>query len=131
MFFFFSSRRRHTRCALVTWSSDVCSSDLSAQLRRVAVILTYTSTGEGLRRGGSMSGVRPADDAVWIDLLEPTKEEERAVETALEIGIPSREAMQEIEASSRIYHQNGAHYMTASVMASGSYCGRARGWQFV
>src|SRR3546814_10858036 len=27
--FFFSSRRRHTRCALVTWSSDVCSSDLS------------------------------------------------------------------------------------------------------
>src|SRR3546814_17296992 len=27
--FFFSSRRRHTRCALVTGSSDVCSSDLS------------------------------------------------------------------------------------------------------
>src|SRR3546814_4967596 len=27
--FFFSSRRRHTRCALVTWSSDVCSSDLN------------------------------------------------------------------------------------------------------
>src|SRR3546814_1854731 len=26
--FFFSSRRRHTRCALVTGSSDVCSSDL-------------------------------------------------------------------------------------------------------
>src|SRR3546814_122418 len=28
--FFFSSRRRHTRCALVTGSSDVCSSDLDA-----------------------------------------------------------------------------------------------------
>src|SRR3546814_6571946 len=27
--FFFSSRRRHTRCALVT-SSDVCSSDLAS-----------------------------------------------------------------------------------------------------
>src|SRR3546814_3907949 len=26
--FFFSSRRRHTRCALVTGVSDVCSSDL-------------------------------------------------------------------------------------------------------
>src|SRR3546814_18989893 len=26
--FFFSSRRRHTRCALVTGGSDVCSSDL-------------------------------------------------------------------------------------------------------
>src|SRR5438034_4449870 len=29
VFFFFSSRRRHTR-SLCDWSSDVCSSDLSA-----------------------------------------------------------------------------------------------------
>src|SRR5262245_64752963 len=33
VFFFFSSRRRHTRC-LSDWSSDVCSSDL--QLDRIA-----------------------------------------------------------------------------------------------
>src|SRR5205814_5533470 len=31
-FFFFSSRRRHTRC-LSDWSSDVCSSDLPGSLR--------------------------------------------------------------------------------------------------
>src|SRR5262245_61765046 len=30
LFFFFSSRRRHTRC-LSDWSSDVCSSDLTGQ----------------------------------------------------------------------------------------------------
>src|SRR5256884_2459339 len=30
-FFFFSSRRRHTRCSR-DWSSDVCSSDLSARV---------------------------------------------------------------------------------------------------
>src|SRR5262245_66407750 len=38
MFFFFSSRRRHTRC-LSDWSSDVCSSDLAerqVQYARVA-----------------------------------------------------------------------------------------------
>src|SRR3546814_10607398 len=29
--FFFSSRRRHTRCALVDWSSDVGSSDLALE----------------------------------------------------------------------------------------------------
>src|SRR2546429_7236139 len=29
MFFFFSSRRRHTRCSR-DWSSDVCSSDLQS-----------------------------------------------------------------------------------------------------
>src|SRR2546422_11470873 len=31
MFFFFSSRRRHTRCSR-DWSSDVCSSDLDGPL---------------------------------------------------------------------------------------------------
>src|SRR5258705_9417283 len=30
LFFFFSSRRRHTRC-LSDWSSDVCSSDLTTE----------------------------------------------------------------------------------------------------
>src|SRR2546429_4443051 len=33
--FFFSSRRRHTRCSRV-WSSDVCSSDLKAILTELA-----------------------------------------------------------------------------------------------
>src|SRR5208282_6935655 len=33
-FFFFSSRRRHTRCYR-DWSSDVCSSDLEAHGRSV------------------------------------------------------------------------------------------------
>src|SRR5687768_17654872 len=36
-FFFFSSRRRHTRCSR-DWSSDVCSSDLIAELAGVAPI---------------------------------------------------------------------------------------------
>src|SRR3989449_11647508 len=31
VFFFFSSRRRHTRCSR-DWSSDVCSSDLAGSL---------------------------------------------------------------------------------------------------
>src|SRR5947199_3228639 len=35
LFFFFSSRRRHTRC-LSDWSSDVCSSDLNPVRRRIA-----------------------------------------------------------------------------------------------
>src|SRR5882724_13195952 len=33
VFFFFSSRRRHTRC-LSDWSSDVCSSDLANERDR-------------------------------------------------------------------------------------------------
>src|SRR5687768_18344031 len=32
--FFFSSRRRHTRCSR-DWSSDVCSSDLNQRLTKI------------------------------------------------------------------------------------------------
>src|SRR6266542_2591079 len=37
VFFFFSSRRRHTRCYR-DWSSDVCSSDLSLRWSQFAQI---------------------------------------------------------------------------------------------
>jgi magnesium transporter len=53
---------------------------------------------------------------VWIDLLNPTKEEDVVVEKALGICIPTREEMAEIEASSRLYQEGGAHYMTAIVL---------------
>src|SRR2546422_3393865 len=39
-FFFFSSRRRHTRCSR-DWSSDVCSSDLYVDLVMVCMYLVY------------------------------------------------------------------------------------------
>jgi magnesium transporter len=53
---------------------------------------------------------------VWIDLVNPTKEEDHLVERALGIAIPTREEMAEIEASSRLYQEGGAHYMTAVVL---------------
>ena len=53
---------------------------------------------------------------VWIDLLNPTKDEDVLVEKALGIAIPTREEMAEIEASSRLYQEGGAHYMTAVVL---------------
>lgn len=53
---------------------------------------------------------------VWIDMLEPTPEEERRVEHALEIDAPSREEMQEIELSNRLYREGAAIYLTANVI---------------
>lgn len=58
-----------------------------------------------------------ADDAVWIDLFNPTSEEERAVERALGVEMPTHEEMREIEVSSRLYHEDGAIYMTATVLS--------------
>ena len=61
---------------------------------------------------------RHLGDAIWIDLDCPTEAEEDAVEAALGIDIPTREDMQEIEVSSRIYREAGALFLTAQVVAS-------------
>jgi magnesium transporter len=54
--------------------------------------------------------------APWIDLLEPTKEEEHEVEALLGIDIPSREDMQGVESSSQLYHEGNATVMTLRVL---------------
>jgi magnesium transporter len=56
------------------------------------------------------------DAAVWIDLLSPTREEDQLVERTVGIAVPTREEMAEIEASSRLYQEGGAYYMTAVVL---------------
>src|SRR4029078_7443872 len=56
------------------------------------------------------------EQAIWIDLLNPTQEEEAKVEKALKIDVPTREEQQEIEASSRLYQEDGAYFMTATML---------------
>ena len=56
------------------------------------------------------------EEAIWLDLLEPTVEEERLVEARLGLDIPTREEMREIESSSRLYEEEGALYLTATVV---------------
>ena len=52
----------------------------------------------------------------WVDLLNPTREEEALVERTLGQDVPTREEMIEIEPSSRLYERGGALFMTASVL---------------
>src|SRR6266436_7543006 len=52
VFFFFSSRRRHTRCSR-DWSSDVCSSDLPRAVRRFVVIAGEPPDPDGPERTGA------------------------------------------------------------------------------
>lgn len=60
---------------------------------------------------------RPPADALWLDLMAPTREEELAVEAALSLELPTREEMAEIEPSSRLYQAHGATFMTATLLA--------------
>ena len=56
------------------------------------------------------------EDVTWLDLLEPTREEEALVEGLIGSNVPTRADLQEIEPSSRLYQNNGTLYMTLSVL---------------
>lgn len=57
-------------------------------------------------------------DAVWIELITPTRTEELAVETALKLCVPTREEMAEIEVSSRLYEEHGGLFLTAPLVVN-------------
>lgn len=57
-----------------------------------------------------------AGRAVWVDLLEPTREEEALAEKLIGANIPTRAEMQEIEPSSRLYEKDGVVFMTMPVL---------------
>jgi magnesium transporter len=78
------------------------------------MLTTYDYHGTGLARREGL--VPPGDTTVWIDLLNPTAEEDVFVEKALGIDVPTRAEMREIEASNRLYQESGAYFMTAFIV---------------
>jgi len=76
--------------------------------------MIYDSVDGALSKREDVSSVSPG--TIWLDLLNPSKQEDRFVEEALGIAVPTREEMAEIEVSSRLYLEGGAHYMTAVLM---------------
>jgi magnesium transporter len=76
----------------------------------------FAPTDAALRKTSPADLAALPDNAVWIDLDKPTPEEDHAVERLAGVAVPTREDMQEIEISSRLYVENGARYMTATLM---------------
>ncbi|MCC7120148.1 MAG: magnesium transporter CorA family protein [Gammaproteobacteria bacterium] len=83
----------------------------------------------------STTGFIPSDrlgTTAWVDLLDPTRDEEQHVEGLLGLDLPTREEMKDIEDSRRLYAENGALYLTATVMVqSDSEYPRADDFTFV
>ena len=80
------------------------------------MLSVYVPRGTSLERIAVEPGQSPPEAAVWIDLVTPTVQEDKLVEALLGIAVPTREEMQEIEVSSRLYVENGGRYMTATLM---------------
>ena len=72
-------------------------------------------------RGFAAEGAGPGwalpPDAVWLDLIHPTREEELAVEAVLGVDLPTREEVASLEPSSRLYQEGGATFMTATLLS--------------
>lgn len=79
------------------------------------MIRLYDRAGHGLEIPAGGTSPLPAT-ACWIDLIHPDAEEEARVEQLIGIEVPSRDELRDIEPSSRLYIENGAAYLTASVV---------------
>ncbi len=71
----------------------------------------------GLLRPVEIEEALGADNLVWLDLNKPDEEEVRLVERCTGLDIPTLDEMQEIEASSRLYDEGDALFMTATLVA--------------
>jgi magnesium transporter len=80
------------------------------------MLAVHVQRGTALERTNVAADGEVPEGAVWIDLVAPTQAEDKLVERALGIAVPTREEMQEIEITSRLYFEHGARYMTATLM---------------
>ena len=77
------------------------------------MLIAYSLSEHGPRTIAAHDGEAMPDDASWVDLNQPTREEDLAAEAFLKASLPTREEAQEIEFSSRFYTEDGAVFMTA------------------
>ncbi len=77
------------------------------------MLTVYSLTGDKVIVGDHM---HLDQSPLWVDLFDPTPEEAAQVEAALNLDLPTREEMQEIETSSRLYTKDQAVFVTAPVL---------------
>jgi magnesium transporter len=82
------------------------------------MLTAYLPTDGSMRAEPISAGEPVPSQAVWLDLSSPDQAEDEAVESLTGISVPTRDEMLEIEVSSRLYAENGALYMTATLMCA-------------
>ena len=67
--------------------------------------------------GESVDPISIPPESLWVDLLDPTPQEREAVRLMFGFDPPTRDDIDEIEISSRLYHEDGATFMTALILS--------------
>jgi Mg2+ and Co2+ transporter CorA len=82
------------------------------------MLYIYTCYNDKLAPAETLPPVQDGDSVIWFDLFNPTPQEDRLVEQRLGISIPTRDEMEEIELSSRLYHEDSAEFMTMTAVTN-------------
>jgi magnesium transporter len=82
------------------------------------MLAAYVPHNSSLARHIVAPGGEVPEHVIWFDLINPVPGEDKLVEGALGIAVPTREEMQEIEVSSRLYVEHHARFMTATLMCN-------------
>ncbi|WP_375738836.1 magnesium transporter CorA family protein [Pseudomonas boanensis] len=77
----------------------------------------YAQTDGALHATSGQTGTAIPPGTLWIDLMDPEPEEAAFIGQALGVEIPGREAIVEIEETSRLYQHGGALYLTATLVS--------------
>ena len=85
-------------------------------MERLPVITAYCSNCRSVEIRDLSHPASFPEDVVWIDMIEPSRDEELYVEKVLGIEVPTRDDLKDIEPSARLYVENDAVFMTASLL---------------
>jgi magnesium transporter len=80
------------------------------------MITIFHKTPNGISPMVIDAGSTIPEGALWLDILNPTLEEERSIETQLGIAIPSKEEVWKNEVLNRFYSEGGVSYMTCALI---------------
>jgi magnesium transporter len=84
------------------------------------MLTLYHSCTAPAERPADLGKAHLAANVAWIDLLKPESDEVAFVKRTTGLDVPSIEDLSEIESSSRLRHQNGAIYLSASLIYRGT-----------
>ena len=80
-----------------------------------------------MRRVDDLGGGALPNDTIWIDLFEVQEAEAAAVKAFLDLTLPDREEISEIEVTSRLFQEGEALHLTANVI-SGTETDHPESW---
>jgi magnesium transporter len=115
----------------LAWSSLPARIFVAGAFKEFRMLAAFVPTATALRRIDNLDGSTLPADAVWVDLVRPTPGEDKLIEKLIGVEIPTREEMQEIEISSRLYIEHGARYMTATLMCQSDTAPRTTAVTFI